>query len=79
MGPNSLDALCRRYGIDNSHRTKHGALLDAELLTDVYIEMLGGRQAALGLSSRPALISDPETGMLSWSKSAKDRRRCRRV
>ncbi|SOE16961.1 DNA polymerase-3 subunit epsilon [Hoeflea halophila] len=52
MGPNSLDALCRRYGIDNSHRTKHGALLDAELLTDVYIEMLGGRQAALGLSSR---------------------------
>ena len=51
MGPNSLDALCRRYGIDNSHRTKHGALLDAELLTDVYIEMLGGRQAALGLST----------------------------
>ena len=50
MGPNSLDALCRRYGIDNAHRTKHGALLDAELLTDVYIEMLGGRQAALGLS-----------------------------
>lgn len=49
MGPNSLDALCRRYGIDNSHRAKHGALLDAELLTDVYIEMLGGRQAALGL------------------------------
>ena len=51
MGPNSLDALCRRYGIDNSHRTRHGALLDAELLTDVYIEMLGGRQAALGLSA----------------------------
>lgn len=51
MGPNSLDALCRRYGIDNSHREKHGALLDAELLTDVYIEMLGGRQAALGLSA----------------------------
>ncbi len=49
MGPNSLDALCRRYGVDNSHRTKHGALLDAELLADVYIEMLGGRQAAFGL------------------------------
>lgn len=49
MGPNSLDALCRRYGIDNSHRTKHGALLDSELLAEVYIEMLGGRQAALGL------------------------------
>lgn len=51
MGPNSLDALCRRYGIDNSHRTKHGALLDSELLAEVYIEMIGGRQAALGLMS----------------------------
>lgn len=51
MGPNSLDALCRRYGIDNSHRAKHGALLDSELLAEVYIEMLGGRQAALGLVS----------------------------
>jgi DNA polymerase-3 subunit epsilon len=50
MGPNSLDALCKRYGIDNSHRTKHGALLDAELLAEVYIEMNGGRQAALGLT-----------------------------
>jgi DNA polymerase III subunit epsilon len=49
MGPNTLDALCRRYGIDNSHRTKHGALLDSELLAEVYIEMIGGRQAALGL------------------------------
>jgi DNA polymerase III subunit epsilon len=49
MGPNSLDALCRRYGIDNSHRTQHGALLDSELLAEVYIEMIGGRQAALGL------------------------------
>ncbi len=50
MGPNSLDALCKRYGIDNTHRTKHGALLDAELLAEVYIEMNGGRQAALGLT-----------------------------
>lgn len=50
MGPNSLDALCRRYGIDNSHRTKHGALLDSELLAEVYIEMIGGKQAALGLA-----------------------------
>ncbi|WP_037086288.1 DNA polymerase III subunit epsilon [Neorhizobium vignae] len=49
MGPNSLDALCRRYGIDNAHRTKHGALLDSELLAEVYIEMTGGRQTALGL------------------------------
>lgn len=51
MGPNSLDALCRRYGIDNSHRTKHGALLDSELLAEVYIEMLGGRQATFGLDT----------------------------
>ena len=58
MGPNSLDALCRRYGIDNSHRTRHGALLDAELLTDVYIEMLGGRQAALGLSTKDNSIAE---------------------
>lgn len=49
MGPNSLDALCRRYGIDNSRRTKHGALLDSELLAEVYIELVGGKQAALGL------------------------------
>ena len=51
MGPNSLDALCRRYGIDNSHRTKHGALLDSELLAEVYIELIGGKQAALSLES----------------------------
>ncbi|SON58189.1 DNA polymerase III subunit epsilon [Hartmannibacter diazotrophicus] len=49
--PVSLDALCSRYGIDNSRRTKHGALLDSELLAEVYIELLGGRQADLGLTS----------------------------
>lgn len=52
MGPNSLDALCRRYGIDNSHRTKHGALLDSELLAEVYVELAGGKQAALFLENR---------------------------
>ncbi len=51
MGPNSLDALCRRYGIDNTRRTKHGALLDSELLAEVYIELIGGKQAALILDS----------------------------
>src|SRR5262245_23599324 len=51
MGPNSLDALCKRYGIDNSKRDKHGALLDSELLADVYLELVGGRQAALSLSA----------------------------
>ena len=50
-GPNSLDALCSRYGIDNSKRTKHGALLDAELLAEVYLELRGGRQAGLGLQT----------------------------
>jgi DNA polymerase III subunit epsilon len=49
--PNSLDALCARYGIDNSRRTKHGALLDAEILAEVYIELIGGKQADLGLGS----------------------------
>ena len=46
----SLDALCRRFEIDNSHRTKHGALLDAELLADVYLELMGGRQTGLDLA-----------------------------
>jgi DNA polymerase III subunit epsilon len=64
MGPNSLDALCRRYGIDNSHRNKHGALLDSELLADVYIEMIGGRQTALGLNVETGRdgYSDEEDG-----------------
>lgn len=49
-GSNKLDDLCVRYGIDNSRRTKHGALLDAELLAEVYAELRGGRQASLGLA-----------------------------
>jgi DNA polymerase-3 subunit epsilon len=53
MGPNSLDALCKRFGIDNSRREKHGALLDSELLAEVYIELVGGKQAALGLDAVP--------------------------
>ena len=47
---NRLDDLCARYKIDNSHRTKHGALLDAELLAEVYVELIGARQARLGLA-----------------------------
>ena len=46
----SLDALCNRYGIDRSHRTRHGALLDAELLAQLYVELLGGRQIGLELA-----------------------------
>lgn len=65
MGPNSLDALCRRYGIDNTHRTKHGALLDSELLAEVYIELIGGKQAALGLDSMAPAASRRETGQIA--------------
>jgi DNA polymerase-3 subunit epsilon len=49
-GPNNLDALCKRYGIDNSKRIKHGALMDSFLLAQVYVELLGERQATLTLS-----------------------------
>ncbi len=48
--PASLDALCKRFGIDASARTKHGALLDSELLAEVYLHLLGGRQTHLGLA-----------------------------
>ena len=53
-GKHSLDALCTRYGIDRSHRVKHGALLDAELLATLYIEMTGGRQIGLELGAQQA-------------------------
>ncbi|HSM40666.1 MAG TPA: DNA polymerase III subunit epsilon [Afifellaceae bacterium] len=52
--PNSLDALCARYNIDNSSRTLHGALLDAEILAEVYIELIGGRQTTFALSTAAA-------------------------
>ena len=51
--PASLDALCRRFGIDNTSRTLHGALLDSEILAEVYLELIGGRQPDFGLSSKP--------------------------
>ncbi|RFC64064.1 DNA polymerase III subunit epsilon [Fulvimarina endophytica] len=50
MAPASLDALCSRFSVDTSRRDKHGALLDSELLADVYIELIGGRQSSLGLT-----------------------------
>ena len=49
--PASLDALCRRFGIDNSARTLHGALLDSEILGEVYLELIGGRQPDFGLTA----------------------------
>ena len=59
--PNSLDALCARYRIDNSRRTKHGALLDSDLLAEVYVELLGGRQAALVLASELKIIETTDS------------------
>jgi len=60
--PVSLDALCRRFGIDNSKRDKHGALLDAELLAHVYLELIGGREPGLALAGlgRQAAIATAE-------------------
>jgi DNA polymerase III subunit epsilon len=52
--PASLDALCRRFGVDNAAREKHGALLDSELLAEVYLELIGGRQPDFGLSGPQA-------------------------
>lgn len=54
----SLDALCTRYGVDRSHRVKHGALLDAQLLAQVYIELTGGRQIGLDLSAAAFSLAD---------------------
>lgn len=63
----SLDALCRRFNIDNSSRTKHGALLDAELLAEVYIELAGGRQRGLALVTQASEIpTDPRSGDRSY-------------
>lgn len=57
--PATLDALCKRFGVDNSGRTLHGALLDAQLLADVYLELLGGRQAGLALAGAGAAKGGP--------------------
>lgn len=56
----TLDALCNRYGIDRSHRVLHGALLDAQLLAQVYVELRGGRQIGLGLVSE-AMVTEQVT------------------
>jgi DNA polymerase-3 subunit epsilon len=69
-GPNSLDALCKRYGIDNSKRTKHGALTDSALLAEVYVELLGERQAALVLSKE----DEPPNGLKTRTRPTAARR-----
>lgn len=65
--PNNLDALCARYGIDNSRRSKHGALLDAEILAEVYIELMGGKQADLGLVMGSASVAGSRQAILARS------------
>lgn len=69
----SLDALCTRYGIDRSHRVKHGALLDAELLAQVYVELTGGRQIGLELAAETAAV-DIATSHIVSSAPARERR-----
>lgn len=54
--PASLDALCRRFGINNDARTLHGALLDSEILAEVYLELIGGRQPDFALSNQPQAV-----------------------
>lgn len=70
--PASLDALCRRFGIDNSSREKHGALLDSELLAEVYLELIGGRQPDFALSQAP--IQQASTGVAGESSGVVARR-----
>src|SRR5210317_2579099 len=64
--PASLDALCRRFNIDNSSRTLHGALLDSEILAEVYLELIGGRQPDFGLSDQQSKTSTDGSQSPDW-------------
>lgn len=64
--PASLDALCRRFGIDNSMREKHGALLDSEILAEVYLELIGGRQPDLVLATATPATMTGASGDMVW-------------
>ncbi len=67
--PASLDALCRRFGIDNSARTLHGALLDSEILAEVYLELIGGRQPGLVLADISAATGANQPTATSASRT----------
>ena len=72
--PASLDALCRRFGIDNSARTLHGALLDSEILAEVYLELIGGRQPDFGLvTGGAAAPARPGTAAEPWRPGPRPR------
>ena len=69
--PASLDALCRRFNIDNSMREKHGALLDSEILAEVYLELVGGRQPDFGLATQTQHnAASADTGQI-WRPKAR--------
>jgi DNA polymerase III subunit epsilon len=70
---NSLDALCKRFNIDNSNRTYHGALLDSELLAQVYLELIGGRQFGMGLEGQKKTSVKKETNLSSSIITAQPR------
>ncbi len=74
---NTLDALCRRFGVDNSRRTRHGALLDSELLAEVYLELVGGRQPDLTLGPDLTLAAAPSgawaTARAPWTPPPRPR------
>jgi len=65
---NSLDALCQRYSIDNARRTRHGALLDSEILAEVYAELTGGRQTSLGLAMA---VEAPKAEVVTTTRNRK--------
>ena len=67
--PASLDALCKRYGVDNAGRTLHGALLDAQLLAEVYLALMGGRQRAFGLTA----AGEGKAGATGWTPPPRPR------
>lgn len=72
--PANLDALCRRFDINNAERTYHGALLDSELLAEVYLELLGGRQHGLGLSAQSAADQKKKSQMSKSSRQFREPR-----
>ncbi len=74
-GPNTLDALCKRYGIDMSRRVKHGAIIDSLLLADVYLELLGERQAGLALASSGSKPANGERSHVVWAAASRVRSR----
>lgn len=77
--PASLDALCRRFGIDNSNRTLHGALLDAQLLGEVYLELQGGRQPDLVLAgSRGEVARNADGSAVKVERARREPRPMRR-